>query len=146
MARGLFNLSPRKSLKLGALKVNLSKGGIGVSTGIKGLRVGFNSKGQTYTSIGKGMLRQTKYSKTTHSGQKSSEIQMWSTEHVNAVLLSLFFGWCGIHRFYLGHKKMAYWYLLFFWTAIPLAVSVLEAFYFIAMTESNFQKRYIKKK
>lgn len=41
----------RKSFKLGPVKLNFGKSGLGVSTGIRGARIGVNSKG-TYTSIG----------------------------------------------------------------------------------------------
>ncbi len=41
----------RKSIKLGLVKVNLSKSGIGLSTGIRGARIGMNSRG-TYSSVG----------------------------------------------------------------------------------------------
>lgn len=43
----------RKSIKLGKhTRLNISKNGIGVSTGVKGLHIGANSKG-TYVSGGK---------------------------------------------------------------------------------------------
>ena len=34
-------------------KLNFSKSGIGISTGVKGARVGVSSKGQIYTQVGK---------------------------------------------------------------------------------------------
>ena len=34
-------------------KLNFSKSGVGVSTGVKGARVGVNSRGQIYTQIGR---------------------------------------------------------------------------------------------
>lgn len=40
----------RKSKSFGPIRLNISKSGIGMSTGIKGLRVGVNSKGKTYGS------------------------------------------------------------------------------------------------
>jgi hypothetical protein len=43
----------RKSIRIGGLKLNLSKTGIGASAGIKGLRLGINAKGKTYISGGK---------------------------------------------------------------------------------------------
>ena len=43
----------RKSKKIGAFRVNLSKSGLGVSTGIKGARIGLNSKGKAYVFGGK---------------------------------------------------------------------------------------------
>jgi hypothetical protein len=45
----------RDSKKIGKnTKLNFSKSGVGVSTGIKNIRFGLNSKGQVYTHIGKG--------------------------------------------------------------------------------------------
>ncbi len=41
----------RKSIKLGGgVRLNLSKSGIGMSAGVKGMRLGINSKGQRYTN------------------------------------------------------------------------------------------------
>ena len=45
----------RKSLKLGPLRFNLSKSGIGASVGVKGLRVGTGPKG-SYLHGGRGGL------------------------------------------------------------------------------------------
>jgi len=43
----------RKSVKFGPMRINFSKSGIGTSFGVKGLRVGVNSRGQTYTAGGR---------------------------------------------------------------------------------------------
>jgi hypothetical protein len=40
----------RRSLKLGPLRFSLSKSGIGVSAGVRGLRLGADAKGRTYTA------------------------------------------------------------------------------------------------
>lgn len=40
----------RRSIKLGPLKLNLSKSGIGYSVGVRGFRVGKDAKGRSYTS------------------------------------------------------------------------------------------------
>ena len=40
----------RKSLKLGPIKLNLSKSGVGASIGVRGLRVGTDAKGRSYTA------------------------------------------------------------------------------------------------
>src|SRR5438270_3002606 len=45
----------RKALKVGPLRFNLSKSGIGVSAGIKGLRVGTGPRGN-YVHMGRGGL------------------------------------------------------------------------------------------
>lgn len=43
----------RKSFKAGPLRINLSKGGLGVSAGVTGARIGVNSRGQAYTHAGR---------------------------------------------------------------------------------------------
>lgn len=53
----------RKSVNLGLFKLNLSNSGVGISTGIKGLRFGIDGKGRSYVSGGKGALRYRKYIK-----------------------------------------------------------------------------------
>jgi hypothetical protein len=44
----------RKSLNLGGLRLNLSKSGVGFSTGVRGFRIGVNARGQQYVSCGFG--------------------------------------------------------------------------------------------
>lgn len=44
----------RKSFKLGPLRFNLSKSGVGMSAGVKGARVGINAKGKKYVHVGRG--------------------------------------------------------------------------------------------
>lgn len=44
----------RKSFRLGPVRLNLSKSGIGVSAGVKGARIGVNSRGRAYTHVGRG--------------------------------------------------------------------------------------------
>jgi hypothetical protein len=40
----------RKSIKLGPLRLNLSKSGVGTSIGVRGFRVGKDAKGRSYTA------------------------------------------------------------------------------------------------
>lgn len=62
--------------------------------------------------------------------------QMMFTMQVNnvkknsttAILLALFLGGIGIHRFYLNETGMGIVYLLFCWTGIPAIAGFLEAF------------------
>jgi hypothetical protein len=44
----------RKALRFGPFRINLSKSGIGASVGVRGARVGINSRGQAYTQVGRG--------------------------------------------------------------------------------------------
>lgn len=57
----------RKSVRVGPLRFNLSRSGIGVSAGIPGLRIGFGPRGN-YVHAGKGGLY---YRTTLPSGQKN---------------------------------------------------------------------------
>ncbi|MGD0707431.1 MAG: TM2 domain-containing protein [Anaerolineaceae bacterium] len=45
-----------------------------------------------------------------------------------AVLLALFLGGFGIHKFYLGQTGMGVLYLIFCWTGIPSLIAFFEAF------------------
>lgn len=60
----------RKSINVGPLRFNLSKNGVGVSTGIPGLRVGYGPKGN-YVHVGKGGLY---YRKTFSDSQGKSPL------------------------------------------------------------------------
>ena len=43
-----------------------------------------------------------------------------------AGVLAILTGTLGIHKFYLGQWKKGLLYLLFFWTGIPMLLSLLE--------------------
>ena len=74
----------RKSVRVGPLRFNLSKSGIGVSTGIPGLRVGTGPRG-TYVHMGRGGLyyRQTLSSPTSRTPNFDQPIVDVSVEHPN---------------------------------------------------------------
>lgn len=65
----------RKSFNLGPLRLNLSNSGIGFSTGIKGFRVGVDSKGRSYVGGGVGMLRYREYEKKQKTDSDSTDIE-----------------------------------------------------------------------
>ncbi len=44
----------RKSLKLGPIRFNFSKSGVGISAGATGARFGVNAKGKKYIHVGRG--------------------------------------------------------------------------------------------
>lgn len=46
----------RKAFRLGPLRINLSKSGLGVSAGVKGARVGVDAQGKSYVHVGRGGL------------------------------------------------------------------------------------------
>jgi len=64
----------RRSLKLGPLKLNFSKSGVGYSVGVRGFRVGKDAKGRSYTAAsipGTGIYNRTYAS---GSGASSDEV------------------------------------------------------------------------
>ena len=61
---------------------------------------------------------------------------------VAAVLLALFLGGLGAHKFYLGQAGQGILYLLFFWTFIPACVAFLEAIIYATQSEHDFDRKY----
>jgi len=51
----------RKSFRLGPLRINLSKHGLGVSAGVRGARLGITSDGRTYVHAGRGGIYYRRY-------------------------------------------------------------------------------------
>ena len=60
----------RKSIGFGPFRVNLSKSGIGYSFGVRGARIGANSRG-TYIRMGRGAVYYQKYLQTNPGGPRS---------------------------------------------------------------------------
>jgi|GEM_PF-1990039 len=67
----------RKSFKMGPVRFNLSKSGLGISTGVRGLRVGLSGNGKPYIAGGRGGLYFRNYSKSYSSTPQlnSAEIE-----------------------------------------------------------------------
>lgn len=51
----------RRSLRIGPLRINLSRHGIGYSVGIRGARIGRSSQGHPYVHAGRGGIYYRKY-------------------------------------------------------------------------------------
>jgi TM2 domain-containing membrane protein YozV len=49
-------------------------------------------------------------------------------DRTTAVLLTLFLGGVGAHRFYLGQVGLGIVYLLFCWTFVPSIIALMEVF------------------
>lgn len=58
------------------------------------------------------------------------------------VLFALFFWGIGLHRFYLWNYFIGVVYILFCWTFVPMAISIIEAFYFLFLKKEQFDKIY----
>lgn len=59
-----------------------------------------------------------------------------------AIVLALFLGGLGVHRFYVGRIRSGFLYLIFVWTFIPAILGIVDAIRFALMSEEHFQKRY----
>jgi TM2 domain-containing membrane protein YozV/DNA-directed RNA polymerase subunit F len=63
-------------------------------------------------------------------------------DRTTAMLLCLFLGGFGVHKFYLGKKNDGIIYLVFFWTYIPAIVAVFEFFGFCFMSDREFNSKF----
>ena len=51
-------------------------------------------------------------------------------------------GWCGGHRFYLGHRAHGIGYALLCWTLVPAFVALFEALNYAQMSRVTFNLMY----
>ncbi|NTV92424.1 MAG: NINE protein [Chlorobiaceae bacterium] len=58
------------------------------------------------------------------------------------MFLAVFFGWIGIHKFYLGNSRVGVFYLLFCWTLLPMIISLFEGFGYLFMGDDTFDGKY----
>lgn len=59
-----------------------------------------------------------------------------------AGILALFFGWIGIHRFYLGQVGLGILYALLFWSGISAVLGIIDAIVFFSMDKDAFDIKY----
>ena len=74
--------------------------------------------------------------------QERVDASMTGKSRTVAVLLAVFLGGIGAHRFYLGKVGSGLLYLLFFWTFIPAMVAFIEAIRWLCMSNEGFAERY----
>jgi TM2 domain-containing membrane protein YozV len=48
----------------------------------------------------------------------------------------------GAHKFYLGKTGQGIVYLVFFWTAIPALIALVEFIMLLTMTDEKFNEQY----
>ncbi len=58
------------------------------------------------------------------------------------ILLALFFGGFGVHRFYLNRPGSGVLYAVFFWTFIPAIVALIEILLLLMMSNREFDRKY----
>jgi len=59
-----------------------------------------------------------------------------------ALKLALTVGWLGGHRFYTGQTVSAIAYLVFFWTLIPVFLSLIDAAFLARMSDDDFADEF----
>ena len=59
-----------------------------------------------------------------------------------AILLVLFLGGLGAHKFYLGNNLVGLFYVLFSWTGIPLFLSLIDLIILIFTDKNKFNNKY----
>jgi len=59
-----------------------------------------------------------------------------------ALLLNIFLGALGIHKFYLGHYAAGVLYIIFIWTGIPFLLSIFDFVGLLLLSENEFDRRY----
>jgi TM2 domain-containing membrane protein YozV len=58
------------------------------------------------------------------------------------LLLAVFLGDWGIHKFYLGQVGWGILYILFSWTFIPMVIGWIEALMYLTMSDKEFEAKY----
>lgn len=61
---------------------------------------------------------------------------------VMAIVMAVTFGWLGGHLFYLGDRRRALRYLTFFWTMVPLFLSLRDAAHLVLTDRDEFEQTY----
>lgn len=67
---------------------------------------------------------------------------MKTKSKATAIILALFLGDIGIHKFYLGQAGQGIIYLLLCWTFIPVILSIIDIIIYLTMSEEHFQTKY----
>lgn len=87
-----------------------------------------------------GKLINTKAEICPHCGVRQIQAQPLanSPSRVAAILLGLFLGGLGLHKFYMGKTIQGLLYLLFCWTGVPAIIGLIEAIVYCFMSEETF--------
>lgn len=59
-----------------------------------------------------------------------------------AIVLAIFFGALGVHRFYVEQVGKGFLFLFFCWTLVPLIIAIIDIIRWSCMTQAQFQARY----
>ncbi|MBB5332556.1 TM2 domain-containing membrane protein YozV/SpoVK/Ycf46/Vps4 family AAA+-type ATPase [Chryseobacterium koreense] len=147
-----INFRKRKKI-LPGVYLNFSKRGISTTVGPRGANINFGKNGAFLnTGIpGTGLYSRQKIGGGNGSGPSFTPANKFAPNHnttksekskTTTVLLALFFGTFGIHRFYLGQNWKGIFSILFFWTYIPTIISLFDVLVFAVMPRDKFDSKY----
>lgn len=77
-----------------------------------------------------------------HCGVRVKGTPPGGKSKIAAGLFGIFLGSFGVHKFYLGRIGWGILYLLFFWTAIPGFVGVIEGILYLTSSDQDFNAKY----
>lgn len=69
---------------------------------------------------------------------------MRNVTFINAVLIAILGGWCGIQHFYVKQTVLGVLGILFFWTGIPALVAFIQALVWLFEGKEEFEKKFNK--
>ena len=67
---------------------------------------------------------------------------LFETKQKKAVMLAIFLGVFGLHRFYLHQNVRGLLYLLFFWTLIPSFLGIIDGIFLGLMNPNEFEEEF----
>jgi len=77
--------SLRRAIRLGPLRINLSRRGVGLSAGVKGARVGVDASGKPYAGCGRGGAVDFLRSAQRELASIPKDVQLQITERINGL-------------------------------------------------------------
>lgn len=147
-----INFRKRKKV-LPGVYLNFSKKGISTTVGPRGANINFGKKGAYLNTgipgtglysrkkIGGGNGNNPNFTPTNNFTSNPNTIKAHKTKTAT-ILLALFLGTFGAHRFYLGQYWRGIFYVLFFWTWIPTFISWIDVIIFGVMSQDKFDEKY----
>lgn len=150
-----INFRRRKKI-LPGVYLNFSKNGISTTIGPKGANINLGKKGAYLnTGIpGTGIYSRQKISGSNNNPPNnspnrpvknflsSSPYKKSDKSKKITIILALFLGSIGIHRFYLGQFWKGLLCVLFCWTYIPLVIALVDVIVFATMSKEKFDSKY----
>lgn len=78
---------------------------------------------------------------TVHAVQRVQVVQIGKNRST-AVLLAIFLGGIGVHKFYLDRPGWGIIYLMFCWTFVPAVLGFIEGLLYLTLDDVQFQTKY----